>query len=205
MTVKECVQVIVLLALGAAGLLFVWKSRKIRAKRPAAAIVLLIALAASFGVGKLPLESLAGPFPSFEAAFAFSNPHVLLDKIAVVEGQESTMTFIPDPRLSQGKVDLFYKTEKGWKAGSGEEGKALWEASTKDGAAALRLYRCRETGELFLRIDSNSREPLEITDSLGTAFINLDTHYFACIGQAQGYSLRINGTAVDIPGPFADQ
>ncbi len=98
-------------------------------------------------------------------------------------------------------LEFYYQTDKGWKVGDEKDTESEWEAYVKDSVANIQMFRCRETGERFLYIASIAQEPLEITDSLNTEFVQKGHRYFACIGTVnQGYSLEIDGSPVTIPG-----
>lgn len=200
MTMKDYVQVIVLWAIAAVGLVFVWRSRAIHRKRQAVAIVMVVALLASFGVGMISFESLLGSFPSLEAVYEFRNPDVNMERATIIKGETSVMAVIPDPSQAYEKVEIYYETDNGWKVGDQKDTEPEWETYVKESVTTIQMFQCRETGERFLYIVSISNQPLELADSQFSEFEEKDGQYYACIGTVKkGYSLEVNGTQVMIP------
>ena len=197
---KDILQVAVMLTVAVAGLIFVRKSKVIRPKRQALAIVFFVALLAGIGVGQIPLGFFSPGFPSLEDAYLHKNPKRSFENTVIVPGNTSSMVISYNPDGSAAKLDFYYQTDKGWKVGEEKDTEPEWETYVKESVVNLQMFRCRETGERFLHIVSAAQNPLEITDSLNTKFVQEDHRYFACIGTVkQGYSLEINGTPVTIP------
>ena len=104
-------------------------------------------------------------------------------------------------------IHIVPKTAEGWKAGRGIDTKRVshyWENNL-----SIDVFRYKDTADYFIRVDHDSGEALQISDSAGSSFLHLDrkhpaygtdffVYYASVYAPDEDYRLIVNGVEISL-------
>jgi hypothetical protein len=147
--------------------------------------------------------SFSTPEEAFDLKYSLER-NVAKDDKTVIQGENSAAVFAPSVGTFSSRYyyGVFYKTDSGWKmAGSPFDFKKRQDVVTSN-YYFVQLLPCKKTQEWYIMIMvSDSENPGDISDSLGSSFVKLnDSNYVAYIGATpeEPYILTVDGESKDI-------